>query len=268
MHGFGSHARACCDLLGEREKWCQDQDLSLSLSLPLLDLYHTHAHAHTHTLTHTVLLWAQDTPTREKSPPTTAGSDHWRRLAPLQTHHGKRHPTCPPPFLLLGAGATTGAVRGGGRIIPPLGRSVTLRNGVVMPSIRLGSSGHCHPDQMAVRSLRAATTRRLSPHCDSVIALMFSLTKIRRARCCLQTPSPLETSRGRKFSSCPWYRYLMGFNETIAAVDASLQQLQLKRIDLVMVHHPRVTSAVAAECFENERVPRQLGSKWISSVAG
>ena len=32
-------------------------------------------------------------------------------------------------------------------------------------------------------------------------------------------------------------KYLMGYNNTIAAVEASLQQLQVEYLDLVMIHH-------------------------------
>ena len=138
----------------------------------------------------------------------------------------------------------------------PLGKTVMLRGGVEMPSVGLGSSGGCGPDSMGTpdgspckwynASLQwfkqaggRAVHDALSYGNQYGLGAAFRASGLARADAFLMSMVP---------------KYLMGFNETLASVEASLAQMQLAQLDLVMVHHrchdisdwPRETAIMAA----------------------
>ena len=113
-----------------------------------------------------------------------------------------------------------------------------LRSGIEMPSIGLGSSGGCGPDSFA--------TADGSP-CGEYNATMLWFGNGGRAvhtalSYCNQFgvgaayhASGLKREDVFLMSMVP--KFLMGYNETRASVEASLKQMQLERLDLVMLHH-------------------------------
>jgi diketogulonate reductase-like aldo/keto reductase len=119
---------------------------------------------------------------------------------------------------------------------PPLGPNVTLRGGVVMPTISMGSGGSCHPDpdgtekgcknyqttlqwfKLGGRGVHDALSYQNQAGLGAAIA-------------------DSNLSRKELFVMSMVPTYLMGYNETIAAVHASLEQMKLNVLDLVMVHH-------------------------------
>lgn len=113
---------------------------------------------------------------------------------------------------------------------------VMLRGGVSMPSVGLGSSGGCHPDVDGSEStcgnynatLEAIKVGFRSFHDALSYGNQAGLGAAVRA-------SGLPRKEIFVMSMVP--KYLMGYNETRAAVVASLAQLQVDYIDLMMVHH-------------------------------
>eukprot|EP00756_Hemistasia_phaeocysticola_P046104 Hpha_TRINITY_DN19871_c0_g1::TRINITY_DN19871_c0_g1_i1::g.132159::m.132159 len=122
--------------------------------------------------------------------------------------------------------------------VTPLGPSVRLRSGALMPTVALGSSGGCGPDsfdtpgnvpcqeynatlswfQQNGRSVHTALS-----YCNQYgVGRAFHDSGLRRKDVFLMSMVP---------------KFLMGYNETIASVRASLQQMGLERLDLVMIHH-------------------------------
>lgn len=123
--------------------------------------------------------------------------------------------------------------------VKPLGKTVTLSNGVVMPSVGLGSSGHCHPDPPAshectsyTAAIQAINNGYRSFHNALSYGGQAGLGQAVQDQC-----STGSFKRRDFFLMSMVPKYLMGYNETIAAVHASLHQLQLDYLDLVMIHH-------------------------------
>jgi diketogulonate reductase-like aldo/keto reductase len=123
----------------------------------------------------------------------------------------------------------------------PLGKTVTLRGGVVMPSVGLGSSGSCHPDPdgtertsctnyaaataalgLGYRSFHDALSYENQAGLGAAIKDAVAAGALRREDIFLMSMVP---------------KYLMGYNHTKASVAASLVQLQVEYLDLVMIHH-------------------------------
>ena len=120
----------------------------------------------------------------------------------------------------------------------PLGRTVRLRGGVEMPTIGLGSSGACGPDSFgtvdgspcqeynATRLWFANGGRAVHTalsYCNQYgVGAAFRDSGLRRESVFLMSMVP---------------KFLMGYNETRSRVEASLQQMGLARLDLVMLHH-------------------------------
>jgi diketogulonate reductase-like aldo/keto reductase len=179
----------------------------------------------------------------------------------------------------LGALGPTVTLRGGGcNAIPPSTPAVVLTctalatetlcnlnplckyaTGVVMPTVGLGSSGGCGPDSFGTadgspcawynassswfKHGGRAVHDALSYGNQFGVGAAFRDSGLGRTDVFLMTMVP---------------KYLMGFNETLASVEASLAQMQLAHLDLVMVHHraadisdwPREASIMAA--FPNQ----------------
>merc|ERR1712151_984997 len=110
-----------------------------------------------------------------------------------------------------------------------------LRGGVEMPIMGLGSSGYNATVQAMHLGYRAF-------HDALSYGNQLELGAAIKA-------SPLPRKELFIMSMVP--KYLMGYNETKAAVAASLEQLGVEYIDLVMIHH---RAAAAAEW------PRQVKS--------
>lgn len=119
----------------------------------------------------------------------------------------------------------------------PLGPSVRLRGGTTMPTIGLGSSGQCGPDTFgpagvpcqeynATRSWFAVGGRSVHTalsYCNQFgVGAAFRDSGLLREDVFLMSMVP---------------KFLMGYNETRASVEASLHQMGLARLDLVMLHH-------------------------------
>lgn len=117
-----------------------------------------------------------------------------------------------------------------------LAPTVTLRGGVEMPLIGLGSTGACHADPDGSEQ-----------DCSSFQAIKLAMQNGYRAfHDALSYGNQAGLGAAIKNSSLPRKdlfvmsmvpKYLMGYNETRASVQASLEQLQVDYIDLVMVHH-------------------------------
>lgn len=117
----------------------------------------------------------------------------------------------------------------------PLGVNVTLRGGVVMPSVGLGSSGGCHPDPDGTEntcSQYTAVTQALSLGYRSFHDALSYGNQAGTGAALRDSKIP----RSELFVMSMVPTYLMGFNETKAAVAASLEQLQVRYIDLMMIH--------------------------------
>lgn len=130
----------------------------------------------------------------------------------------------------------------GGALAAPLGPTVTLRGGVVMPSVGSGSMGGCGPDSMG--------TKDGSP-CAQYNGTMLYLKHGGRAlhdalsygnqwgtgAAVKDAAKLLNIKREEVFMMSMVPREMMGYNLTKRAVAASLEQLQVDYIDLVMFHH-------------------------------
>ena len=126
----------------------------------------------------------------------------------------------------------------------PLERTVTLRNGVVMPSVGLGSSGICHPDPdgtestdpIGCSSYPAAISALNLGYRSFHTALSYdNLAGLGQA---IEDSIKLgNITRQELFVMSMVPKYLMGKRETYAAVEAILEQLQLDYLDLIMIHH-------------------------------
>eukprot|EP00937_MAST-01D_sp_MAST-1D-sp2_P001890 g1890.t1 len=120
----------------------------------------------------------------------------------------------------------------------PLGRTTTLRGGVKMPTIGLGSSGSCGPDSFG--------TADNSPCAGYNATMEWFKNGGRAVHDALSYCNQYGVGRAVRDSGLPREevfvmsmvpKFLMGYNETKAAVRASLQQMGLAYLDLVMVHH-------------------------------
>ena len=120
----------------------------------------------------------------------------------------------------------------------PLGPTVQLRGGVEMPTIGLGSSGGCGPDSFG--------TADGSPCAGYNASLEWINNGGRALHDALSYCNQYGVGRAVRDSGLPRDelfvmsmvpKFLMGYNETKASVRASLQQMGLKSLDLVMVHH-------------------------------
>ena len=125
----------------------------------------------------------------------------------------------------------------------PLGPTVTLRGGVVMPSVGLGNGGGCHPDpdgteRHTCESYNVTTEAMGVGYRAFHDALSYGNQAGLGAAV---KDSKLDRSALFLMSMVP--TYLMGYNETVAAVHASLAQMQLEHLDLVMIHHRAPVSA-------------------------
>ena len=165
----------------------------------------------------------------------------------------------------------------------PLPKVTTIRGKpgaprVAMPSVALGNAGGCHPDpngneatdptcpayavvlsaiDVGYRSFHDALS--YSNQAGLGAALKEAMTGAR------------QVPRADLFAMSMVPKYLMGYNLTKRAVHASLQQLELAYIDLVMVHHraadvtdwPRTVSTMHAfpADFVYPRNPVVNGSK-------
>lgn len=117
-----------------------------------------------------------------------------------------------------------------------LGPSVRLPGGVDMPTISLGSGGDCHPDP-------DGTEDECANYQNTLLAIQSGYRGFHTA---LDYASQAGLGAAVKAAGLPRESlflmsmvptYLMGFNETKASVQASLVQMQLDYLDLVMVHH-------------------------------
>lgn len=129
-----------------------------------------------------------------------------------------------------------------GTLAAPLGPTVTLRGGVTMPSVGSGSMGGCGPDSMG--------TEDGSP-CAQYNATLLYLQHGGRAlhdalsygnqwgtgAAVKDAAKLLNIKREEVFMMSMVPREMMGYNLTKRAVAASLEQLQVDYIDLVMFHH-------------------------------
>eukprot|EP01047_Picozoa_sp_COSAG01_P003021 COSAG01_NODE_86_length_27623_cov_39.847224_11_plen_389_part_00 len=124
----------------------------------------------------------------------------------------------------------------------PLGPNVTLVGGVVMPSIGSGSMGGCGPDSFG--------TKDGSPCAQYNNSLLYLSLGGRALHDALSygnqfgtgaavrdAPAKLGIAREEIFVMSMVPREMMGYNLTMQAVEASLAQLQVDYIDLVMFHH-------------------------------
>ena len=112
----------------------------------------------------------------------------------------------------------------------PLGPSVTLRGGVVMPSVGLGSSGGCHPDP-------DGTERAQKGYASVVQAMGVGFRSFHDAlsygnQACLgvalkDAVAAKNVTRKEVFIMSMVPKYLMGYKETKASIAASLAQLQV-----------------------------------------
>ena len=155
-----------------------------------------------------------------------------------------------------------------------LGRYVTLQGGVQMPSLGLGSSGSCHPDQDGTEKTTCTNyNATLSAIKLGYRSFHDALSYGNQAGLgAAVRDSGVPRSQLFLMSMVP--TYLMGFNETKAAVAASLVQLGLSYLDLVMLHHraadvgawPRVVAAAKAfpAGWAREGSPASTGAKQSS----
>jgi len=119
----------------------------------------------------------------------------------------------------------------------PLGPNVTLRGGTVMPSIGLGSSGHCHPDPDGTE---AASCSNYNATLSAIKAGYRSFHDALSYSNQAGVGAAIKASgvpRAELFMMSMIPKYLMGYNNTYASVEASLAQLQVRYLDLVMIHH-------------------------------
>lgn len=139
--------------------------------------------------------------------------------------------------LFLGSGAKASCA------FTALGPNVTLRGGVVMPTVSLGSGGKCHPDP-------DGTEQQCSSYNNTMMALANGYRGFHTA---LSYGNQAGLGAAVKDSGLPRESlflmsmvpfHLLGYRETKAAVQASLEQMQLEYLDLVMVHHRAVSASV------------------------
>merc|ERR1712224_812086 len=120
-----------------------------------------------------------------------------------------------------------------------------------MPTVGLGSSGGCHPDPIGQESCGKACGCEIYDTATSAIKLGYRAfhdalsygnqaglgSAIRDAETKLGIP------RREFFVMSMVPKFLMGYNETKRSVAASLEQLQVDYIDLMMVHHRAADNA-------------------------
>lgn len=119
-------------------------------------------------------------------------------------------------------------------------------------TVGLGNGGGCHPDP-------DGTERNCSSYKTTTLAISAGYRAFHDALSyCNQAglgaavaDSKIKRSELFLMSMVP--TYLMGYNETIASVHASLEQMRLTQLDLVMIHHrapvnafPRLVSPMKA----------------------
>lgn len=165
----------------------------------------------------------------------------------------------------------------------PLPKVTTIRGKpgaprVAMPSVALGNAGGCHPDPNGNEA-----TDPTCPAYNVVLsaidvgyrsfhdALSYSNQAGLGAALKEAMTGARQVPRADLFAMSMVPKYLMGYNLTKRAVHASLQQLELAYIDLVMVHHraadvtdwPRTVSTMHAfpADFVYPRNPVVNGSK-------
>lgn len=125
----------------------------------------------------------------------------------------------------------------------PLGPTVMLRGGVEMPTVSLGSSGGCHPDPDGTEASCSIYNATLLAVKNGYRGFHDALDYCNQAGLgAALKDSGVDRKQLFVMSMVPVY--LMGYNETYAAVKTSLAQLQVDSIDLMMVHHR------AADCHE------------------
>lgn len=119
---------------------------------------------------------------------------------------------------------------------PALGPTVRLRGGVDMPTVSLGSGGSCHPDPDGSEDQCGNYKNTLLAIGNGYRGFHTALDYCNQAGLgAAVKASGLPRESLFLMSMVP--TYLMGYNETLASVEASLQQMQLDYLDLVMVHH-------------------------------
>lgn len=124
-----------------------------------------------------------------------------------------------------------------------LGKTVILRGGVIMPSVGLGSSGHCHPDpdgsenKTAACSTYTASSSALKVGYRSFHDALSYENQAGLGAAIRDTVATGVLQREDIFLMSMVPKYLMGYSSTKASVAASLSQLQVGYLDLVMIHH-------------------------------
>ena len=122
----------------------------------------------------------------------------------------------------------------------PLGPTVTLRGGIDMPSIGSGSGGGCGPDSFGGPFPCAQYNNTLLYLRAGGRALHDALSygnQFGTGAAVKAAATQLGIKREEIFMMSMVPREMMGYNLTKRAVAASLAQLQVDYIDLVMFHH-------------------------------
>lgn len=151
-----------------------------------------------------------------------------------------------------------------------LGPNITLRDGVVMPTVGLGSSGGCHPDPNGTEKTCPGYKNALQAMKLGYRSFHDALSYGNQAglgAAVMDSGIPRE----QLFVMSMVPKYLMGYNETKAAVQASLAQLQVSYIDLMMVHHraadigewPRKSKEMKAFPDNWAREGSPVGGQWL-----
>lgn len=129
-----------------------------------------------------------------------------------------------------------------------------------MPSLGLGSAGGCHPDP-------DGTERSCPGYIAATQALGLGYRSFHDALSYGNQAGlgaaikDSNISRKDIFVMSMVPKYLMGYNETKASVAASLEQLQVDYLDLVMVHH---RAADAAEWPRRVNAMRAFPDNWAA----
>eukprot|EP01062_Namystynia_karyoxenos_P059928 TRINITY_DN51352_c0_g1_i1.p1 TRINITY_DN51352_c0_g1~~TRINITY_DN51352_c0_g1_i1.p1 ORF type:complete len:371 (+),score=114.84 TRINITY_DN51352_c0_g1_i1:77-1189(+) len=135
-------------------------------------------------------------------------------------------------LLALAAGGAAGA---------GLGPTVRLRGGVEMPTVGLGNGGGCHPDPDGTERLSCPSYNvTLSAIGVGYRAFHDALSYCNQAGLGAAVRDAVQLGKLRRseaflMSMVP--KFLMGYNQTKGAVAASMRQMGVDYLDLVMLHH-------------------------------
>jgi diketogulonate reductase-like aldo/keto reductase len=148
-----------------------------------------------------------------------------------------------------------------------LDKTATLRGGITMPSVELGSSGGCGPDSFGTPDGKPCTLYNATMSWydlggrASHDALSYgNQYGVGRAAADFIKANP-DVKRSDLFLMSMVPKFLMGYDATKASVAASLDQMGLQYLDLVMLHHraadigdwPR--SSAAMKAFNTSNTP-------------